>query len=158
MSSITRQGDRLIQKAGNDVEELGHVDFDQKTNTYVLWLKDTCGVLGPNDGYIRGDEFASKEVAKNKTLSSPSALIMHHIWMRRSTKSQAMRALNDNWEDIFTSIKQKTHVNKEVVIDKISKYFDKIPIDKIKEWSNGILNKLIMSKLNNLIERLLSDM
>ena len=152
MSSITRQGNRLIQRAGNDVEELGYIGFDQNTN--VLWLKDTCGVLNLNGGYIRGDEFTSMEEAKKNAASSPSAFIMHYIWMRRSIKAKALVTVNDNWEEISISIAQKIQVNKEAMTDKISEYFDKIPIEKIKEWSKKISENLLVSMLIELIKTL----
>lgn len=152
MSSITRQGNRLIQRAGNDVEELGYIGFDQNTN--VLWLKDTCGVLNLNGGYIRGDEFTSMEEAKKNAASSPSAFIMHYIWMRRSIKAKALATVNDNWEEISISIAQKIQVNKEAMTDKISEYFDKIPIEKIKEWSKKISENLLVSMLIELIKTL----
>ena len=75
MSSIIWQGDRLFQRVANDEEELGYVSLENDSGTYVLWLKDTCGVLGMN--YIRGDEFSSMTEAKAGAAVSPSAFIMH---------------------------------------------------------------------------------
>ena len=59
MSSITWSGDRLIQRVGENEEELGKIAWDGNSGMFVLWLKDTCGVLGADGGYMRGDEFAS---------------------------------------------------------------------------------------------------
>ena len=81
MSSVTWQGNRLIQNAGDHVEELGYVSLDQNTNTYVLWLKDTCNVFGLNGGYLRGDEFPSLASAKHNAAFSTSANLVHHMWM-----------------------------------------------------------------------------
>ena len=66
MSSVVWDKDNLIQKVGGNVEELGHVKYDQHSNEYVLWLKDTRDVFGTNKGYIRGDSFPSMKDAKQK--------------------------------------------------------------------------------------------
>lgn len=81
MSSILWDGNNLIQKVGDNIEELGHVKFDEHSKDYVLWLRDTRGVLGSNKGYIRGDSFPSMEDAKQHAASSVSARIFHHMWM-----------------------------------------------------------------------------
>ena len=57
MSSVTWNGDKIMQHVGADDAELGYISLDNASGTYVLWLKDTCGVLDLNGGYIRGDEF-----------------------------------------------------------------------------------------------------
>ena len=64
MSSVIWDGDNLIQKVGQSAEELGHVKLDQHAGQYVLWLKDTRGVFGPGNTYIRGDTFPSMKDAK----------------------------------------------------------------------------------------------
>ena len=64
MSSVIWDGDNLIQKVGGNVEELGHVKYDENSKDYILWLKDTRDVFGNNKGYIRGDSFPSMEDAK----------------------------------------------------------------------------------------------
>lgn len=80
MSSVTWKENRLLQHVGKHDEELGYVAFDQNSKTYVLWLKDTCGVLGLNGGHIRGDEFPSMTAAKQKAASSPSVFILHYTY------------------------------------------------------------------------------
>ena len=56
MSTITWQGNRLIQRitSKNREEELGKVEFDENTKSYVLWLKDTHNLFKTNYGYVRG--------------------------------------------------------------------------------------------------------
>ena len=44
MSSVIWDGDNLIQKVGGNVEELGHVKYDDNSKDYILWLKDTYEV------------------------------------------------------------------------------------------------------------------
>ena len=53
MSSITWSGNQLIQRVGKSEGELGKVAWDGNSETAVLWLKDTGGVLGAQDAYIR---------------------------------------------------------------------------------------------------------
>ena len=81
MSSVIWDGDNLIQKVKGNVEELGHVKYDENSKDYVLWLKDTRGVFGNNKGYIRGDSFPSMENAKQNAASSTSATLFHYMWM-----------------------------------------------------------------------------
>ena len=100
MSSITWKENRLFQHVGNHHEELGYVKYDENSKNYVLWLNDTCGVLGLNGGPIRGDEFPSMEAAKQKAASSPSAFILHYLWMRKGIKQELIRAEDDHWEEI----------------------------------------------------------
>ena len=51
MSSVVWDGDNLVQRVGDDIEELGHVKFEPASNRYVLWLRDLRGVFGVNDAY-----------------------------------------------------------------------------------------------------------
>ncbi len=81
MSSVVWDKDNLIQKVGGNVEELGHVKYDQGSNEYVLWLKDTRDVFGTNKGYIRGDSFPSMKDAKQNAAGSKSAFLLHYLWM-----------------------------------------------------------------------------
>ena len=117
MSTIRWQGDRLFQKVGNNVAELGYVALDNDSRTYVLWLKDTCGLLGLS--YIRGDEFSSMGEAKAKAATSPSAFIMHFIWMRSFSKRQITEALEEHWEEI--SSKLEDGITKDKLRDTVSK-------------------------------------
>ena len=81
MSSIVWDGDNLLQRVGDLIEELGHVKYHENSKTYVLWLKDTRGVFGMKNGYIQGDIFPSMEDAKQYAASSTSASLFHHMWM-----------------------------------------------------------------------------
>ena len=81
MSSVIWDGDNLIQEVGGNVEELGHVKYDDNSKDYVLWLKDTRDVFGNNKGYIRGDSFPAMENAKQNAASSTSATLFHYMWM-----------------------------------------------------------------------------
>ena len=81
MSSVIWDGDNLIQKVGQDVEQLGHVKLDENAGAYVLWLNDTRGVFGPGNTYIRGDTFPSMKDAKQRAASSVSASLFHHMWL-----------------------------------------------------------------------------
>ena len=81
MSSILWDGDNLIQKVGDNLEELGHVKYDENSKDYVLWLKDTRDVFSTNKGYIRSDSFPSMKDVKQNAASSVSARIFHHMWM-----------------------------------------------------------------------------
>ena len=74
MSSVVWDKDKLIQRVGDNTEELGHVRHDKNSNMYILWLKiDT--------GYIPGDSFVSMKDAKQHAASSTSALLFHYMWM-----------------------------------------------------------------------------
>ena len=100
MSSVTWQENRLIQRAREQVEELGYVAFDQNSNTYVLWLKDTCDAFGLNGGYLRGDEFPTLDAAKQTAAFSMSARLVHHMWMVKLGKeSRKDRKYVQEWID-----------------------------------------------------------
>ena len=81
MSSVLWDGDNLIQKLGQEVEQLGHVRLDENAGTYVLWLKDTRGVFGPGNTYVRGDTFPSVKDAIRRAASSVSASLFHYMWL-----------------------------------------------------------------------------
>ena len=74
-------GDNLVQRVGDDIEELGHVKFEPASNRYVLWLRDLRGVFGVNDAYVRGDSFPSMRDAKQHAASSTSAWLLHLMWL-----------------------------------------------------------------------------
>lgn len=154
MSSITwKEENRLFQHVGTHEEELGYVALDQNSKTYVLWLKDTCGVLGLNGGYIRGDEFPSMSVAKQKAASSPSAFILHYIWMRNVVKRETIRALDDHWDEISPNLPHDT--SKDDLREKISRYIKQLPIEKIKDLAGKIGEGVIVSTIIELVKRLL---
>ena len=81
MSSVLWDGDNLIQKIGQHVEQLGHIRRDANSDEYVLWLKDTRGVFGPGGTYIRGDTFPSMKDAKQRAAMSVSASLFHYMWL-----------------------------------------------------------------------------
>ena len=81
MSSVVWDGDNLLQRVGNNIEELGHVKYEENSNEFVLWLKDTRGVFGNKNGYIRGDSFLSMRDAKQNAAFTTSASLFHHMWM-----------------------------------------------------------------------------
>ena len=81
MSSVVWDGDNLVQRVGDDIEELGHVKFEPASNRYVLWLRDLRGVFGVNDAYVRGDSFPSMRDAKQHAASSTSAWLFHFMWL-----------------------------------------------------------------------------
>ena len=102
MSSVVWDKDNLIQKVGGNVEELGHVKYDQHSNEYVLWLKDTRDVFGTNKGYIRGDSFPSMKDAKQNAAGSKSAFLLHYMWMvglrddRNKTGKDVIQGIEDS--------------------------------------------------------------
>ena len=153
MSAITWQENRLIQHVGTHDEELGYVDFDENSGTYVLWLKDTCGVLDLNGGYIRGDEFPSMTAAKQKAASSPSASILHYIWMRNVVKRETIQALDDHWDEISPNLSQDT--SKEDLRDRIGRYVKQLPIEKIKVLAGKIGERTIVGAIMEVVKRLL---
>ena len=81
MSSVVWDGDNLIQKVGGNLEELGHVKYDESSNQHVLWLKDIRDVFGTHKGYVRGDSFPSMKDAKQHAAFSTSASLFHYMWM-----------------------------------------------------------------------------
>ena len=81
MSSVLWDGNNLIQKVGQHVEQLGQVKLDENTGRCVLWLKDTRSVFGPGNTYIRGDSFPSVRDAKQRAAMSVSASLFHYMWL-----------------------------------------------------------------------------
>ena len=45
MGSVLWDANNLIQKVGENLEELGHVKYDETANEHVLWLRDWRNVL-----------------------------------------------------------------------------------------------------------------
>ena len=97
MSAITWKGNYLFQHVGNYTEELGLISFDNNSETFVLWLKDTCDAFGSNRGYTRGDEYPSLNAAKMNAAASKSAFIFHLMWLREiaTVKQKSWRAIID---------------------------------------------------------------
>ena len=81
MSSVVWDGDNLIQRVGDDIDELGHVKHDPNSNSHVLWLRDLRDVFGVNKGYVRGDSFPSMNEAKRHAATSTSAWLFHFMWL-----------------------------------------------------------------------------
>ena len=81
MSSVVWDGDNLIQRVGDDIDELGHVKHDPNSNSHVLWLRDLRDVFGVNKGYVRGDSFPSMKDAKRHAATSTSAWLFHFMWL-----------------------------------------------------------------------------
>ena len=150
MSSINWNGNRVMQRVGNDAEELGYVDLDSNSGTYVLWLKDTCGVLDLSGGYIRGDEFESMSDAKNEAASSPSAFIMHYIWLRRATRNRAIEAVDEHWDEISSQLDGDE--TKATVSARICEFWNQLPSGEIEKWAGRIVT---VGGLVNLIKELL---
>ena len=136
MSSITWQEHRLFQKVKNHREELGYIEYDENSKNYVLWLNDTCGLLGLNGGHIRGDEFPSMEAAKQKAASSPSAYIFHHLWMK-VVKQKDIRAADDHWEEISPHLPHDA--SKDDSLNRFSRLLEQLPIEKIEAIAEKII-------------------
>lgn len=81
MSSVFWDRDNLLQRVRDNIEELGHVKYEENSNEFVLWLKDTRGVFGNKNGYIRGDSFSSMKDAKQNAAFTTSVSLFHHMWM-----------------------------------------------------------------------------
>ena len=81
MSTILWSGDRLFQRVGDNVAELGYVQEDEDTGTCVLWLRDLRGVFGVGGGYVSGDSFASMKEAQQRAAGSLSAQQFHLMWL-----------------------------------------------------------------------------
>lgn len=101
MSTVLWDGDNLIQKAGKNIEQLGHVKYEEASDDYVLWLKDTRNVFGTNTGYIRGDAFRSLEDAKQNATTSTSAFLFHYMWLvgLRDSSKIADKTVAQNLKD-----------------------------------------------------------
>ncbi len=153
MSSITWKGNRLYQHMGKYDEELGYVQCDENLGKCFLWLKDTCGLLGLNGGHIRGDEFSSMDAAKQKAAASPSAFILHCLWMRNVVKRETLRALDDHWDEISPNLPHG--VSKDDLCDRIVRHIEQLPIEKIKDWAGKIRDNMIVSTLMEVAKKLL---
>lgn len=82
MSAIHWRGNHIFQSVGDNESELGHVNLDQNTGTYVLWLKDFDGdFVGNPDSYVRGDEWHTLQEAREEAAGSPTARLLHLKWM-----------------------------------------------------------------------------
>ena len=152
MSTMNWQGNRIMQKVGSSREQLGSIRLEKDAKTWVLWLKDTCGVLGLSGGEIRGDEYPSEEQAKAKALDSPSAFIMHYIWIRSVTKRQVIEALEEHWDEISSELDGSS---KETVLDETPTRWDKLSTLEMNKWAERLAKPLtVANALVDLIRKL----
>lgn len=93
-------GNRLTQGIRDCEEELGYIALEASSGRWVLWLKDTFGVVNTAGAYIRADDYPSLGVAKSNVLEAPSVDIWHRMWMRGALKREAEKALEDHWEQL----------------------------------------------------------
>lgn len=152
LSSIVWSEGRLIQRVGNREEELGNVARDENAGVVVLWLKDTLGVLGPDGTYVRGDEFSSMDEALEKAASSPSAFLMHCLWMRKSVKDQVTEEVDKKWDGVSSEL--DGNIRRKAVREKLAEYFDALPIEELKKWGRRIAEGLTVAGLVDLIKGL----
>lgn len=82
MSSILREGKKLTQRHNGMEAELGYIDYDKTVSRYVLWLKDSRDLFNIGRGYVRGDEYPTLGIAKAQAVMSPSANLMHLLWIK----------------------------------------------------------------------------
>ena len=153
MSSITWNDNRLMQSVGTNNEQLGHISLDENSGTYVVWLKDTCGVLGLNGGDIRGDEFGSMEEAKSDAASSPSVFIMHYIWMRAILEQQLTQALEENWDEIAPELEED--VEQQTVRARLIEFLDQAAVPVLTEMSKKIAENVIAKTLVEIVKNYL---
>ena len=154
MSAITLSESRLIQRVGDQEEELGRIELDANSNTYVLWLKDTFGVANTAGTYIRADEYPSMAVARAEALNAPSVFIWHLIWMRGLVKLEAERVLDDHWEEISEGF--ECVLEKESLKDRIRALIDRLPVEEVKELFKNVGTSALVQVIAKLVERLLT--
>ena len=153
MSSITWKENYLFQHVKDHKEELGYVKLDQNSNTYVLWLKDTFGVvLGTPGAYIRGDEFSSMAVAKRKAALSASAFIVHCIWTRNIVKQATVQSFDEYWDEISSELDGKA--NKDNLKDEISRHIDGLQKEEAVEWFEKIRDGFIVQMVVDFFKNL----
>ena len=133
MSGISWSGNRLIQRVRDHEEELGYISLEPNSGDCVLWLKDTFGVATTAGAHIRADQYSSMDVAEALALNSPSVFIWHLIWMRGVLKREAEQELDDHWEEISASAESASV--KEGLRDRLRAHLDRLPCDKVQEWS-----------------------
>ena len=151
MSSITWSGNRLIQRVGESECELGKITPEDGSETVVLWLKDTCGLLDLNGGYIRAEEYASIAQAKENAAGTSSAFIMHWLWMRNSVKNQIADELERNWDAIAPELNDNS--KRKEARKRIAEYLDAMPLSQIQNWSRRISEGTATSVLVDLLRK-----
>lgn len=100
MSVIKSSGDRLIQRVGQHEEELGRIEHDSSSETYVLWVHDFFGVLGRRGGWIRADEYSTMNAAKDKSCDSQVLVIVHANWTRLVSTSETDKNMKCHGKEI----------------------------------------------------------
>ena len=98
-----------------------------ESGKFVLWLKDTSNVY-QNGTYLRGDEFATIKDAQESAASSPSAGIMHHIWMRQTAIEVTYRVMHQHWDGVSSRLPRH---NPESAIKKYVGLLRMLPVGKI---------------------------
>ena len=143
MSSVVWDKDNLIQKVGGNVEELGHVKYDQHSNEYVLWLKDTRDVFGTNKGYIRGDSFPSMKDAKQNAAGSKSAFLLHYMWMvgLRDDRNKTGKDVTQGIEDSERS-KPLTESTFKEEMDKLTAQLDRAKKEASKQARKSVKREM----------------
>ena len=139
MSSFVWQGHRIIQRVGDDSDELGHVALDASTGKYVLWLKDTGGVYFATSGkpfYMRAEEFTSLEDAIENAPDSPAANIMHMLWLRDGIRRAVRKAIEENWDLISPAL--DNNASKGAVLDQADMTLKEAPGNILKKVATSL--------------------
>ena len=92
MSSIHINGTQLTQRYREFEEELGYLEYDQRADKFVLWLKDSRDLFNRRHGYVRGDEYDTMREAKAYAAGSASARLMHLIWLSKLAPEELTEA------------------------------------------------------------------
>ena len=153
MSSIRLSGNRIVQRLRGNEEELGRIELDPNSQTYVLWLRDTFGVANTAGALIRADEYPSLDDAKAKVLQAPSVFIWHCVWMRSVVKHEAERVLDEHWDELGAGIGAAS--TKASMTDRIRALIDRLPRDKLGELFEKIGTAALMQALKEFMEGLI---
>ena len=136
MAGIYWQGDRLIQKVKDKQIELGRIQLDESSGTYVLWLKDHNGVFTGNAASeVRGDEWTTLREAKENAFQTASIRLVQMSLKMSSQPRYGFLAMKFNnaeldrlasdhikptiLEELNYAVKDLRDVTKAGVIDQI---------------------------------------
>ena len=139
MSSVIWRGNRIIQRAGDNSEELGRVQLDASTGRYVLWLKDTVGVYYAEPGkpfYMRAEEFMSVKEARENAPDSPAASIMHMLWLREAIQRVVRKEIEENWDLISPELDKGA--SKGAVLERADKTLRDAPEAILKKLAENL--------------------
>lgn len=101
MSGMHWRANHLVQTIGDKQGELGYLELDENSGTYVLWVKDHDGVfLNPAGLYVRGDEWTTLREAKEKAPLSASARLAQLMWKKLSPNQYGFLAMEFNNSEI----------------------------------------------------------